>query len=82
MNIMGEAIKKARKAKGYKQNEFAVKCEISQSHLSRIENGKSNPSIKVLKVFQSHIHVPLSVLMYLAIIKEDLKISLTREEAK
>src|SRR5699024_9300605 len=71
MNI-GKAIKKGRQAKGLKQNKFAELCNLSQTHLSQIDNHKIDPSIKFLNLFKSHLDIPLSVLMYLSIEEEDV----------
>lgn len=44
MQFRGSIVKKTRKENGHKQYFFARLTSISQSHLSKIENGKSIPS--------------------------------------
>lgn len=44
-----EKLKKARKKMGLSQKDVAKKLGISRSMYTLIENGKRNPSIKVLK---------------------------------
>ena len=44
-SIIGERIKKARKAKKMTQEDLAEKCEISRNSVSLSETGKINPTI-------------------------------------
>jgi putative transcriptional regulator len=44
----GEAIKKLREKKGYKQQVFADKIGIHRTYLSEIENNKVIPSLQLL----------------------------------
>lgn len=46
---VGEAIKKVREVKDLSQKEVAVACKMDQSHYSRIENGKTDPSFSVIE---------------------------------
>ncbi|MFA5261802.1 MAG: helix-turn-helix transcriptional regulator [Candidatus Omnitrophota bacterium] len=46
---LGENIRKIRFRRGMEQDELANKANITQSHLSKIETGESNPSLKTLK---------------------------------
>ena len=48
MNI-GGTIKDLRIKKGFNQQEFAVKCKISATSLSQIENGIKRPNPNTLK---------------------------------
>ncbi len=48
-NEFGARIKKRRKALGLTQEQFAEQLGISPNHVSSIENGKSDASIKVTK---------------------------------
>lgn len=41
-----DALKNARRTKNLSQSELAIKLGIPQSHLSRIESNKVNPSLK------------------------------------
>lgn len=40
---------RARTEQGITQKELAKKCGIKQSNISRLENGKGNPTIKFLQ---------------------------------
>lgn len=46
---LGRKIKILREDKNYPQDEFARILHFDQSYLSKIENGKANPSIIYLK---------------------------------
>jgi transcriptional regulator with XRE-family HTH domain len=46
---IGDKIKQIRQQKGIKQLELAAKAGISNTYLSDIEVGRTNPSIKTLK---------------------------------
>jgi transcriptional regulator with XRE-family HTH domain len=46
---LGEKIKTLRKRQGLSQEELAERVEINSTHLSRLETGKYQPSIDVLK---------------------------------
>jgi transcriptional regulator with XRE-family HTH domain len=46
---ISEAIKKARETKGFSQKEIALSCKMDQSHYSRVENGKTDPSFSVVE---------------------------------
>ena len=48
MGNIGEKIKKNRLEKHMKQCELAERAEMSNTFLSDIENGRSEPSIKTL----------------------------------
>ena len=41
----GEFIKKAREAKGMLQREVAVKANVEQSYLSKVERGLNDPTL-------------------------------------
>jgi transcriptional regulator with XRE-family HTH domain len=45
---IGLVIAKLRKEKGYSQQELAELAHITQSNLTRIENGKYSPGLDVL----------------------------------
>lgn len=50
VNAIAEILKKQRHAEKLTQFEFSKKLGISRSYYSEIENGKTVPSIKVLKL--------------------------------
>ncbi len=47
LESVGLALMKARQAKGLSQEDLAAEAGIARNYLSRIENGKVNPSITV-----------------------------------
>ncbi len=71
MNL-GITIKSIRKQKGYKQNIFANKCNITQAYLSQIENNIKDPNLSTLKVISNNLEIPLPVLFFLSIDNEDI----------
>lgn len=46
---LGETIRNLRLSKGLEQSELAQRTGMTQGHLSKIETGKANPSLKTLK---------------------------------
>lgn len=71
MNI-GNAIKELRKQKGFKQNNFAEMCGLSQSYLSLIEKGKKEPTLGLLKQISSALSMPLPILVFLSLEMDDV----------
>lgn len=51
MASIGEQIRKIRQEKGLKQKDVAKELEISQSYISLVENGKTIPTKRFLKLF-------------------------------
>lgn len=49
----GALLKGIRKSLGLKQGEFAALLEVDQAYLSRIENNKVEPSLRLIKFAQS-----------------------------
>lgn len=47
----GEKIKMVRKEKGMKQIDVARDLEISQSYISMVENGRTIPTSRFVKLF-------------------------------
>lgn len=47
--LLGIRLKELRKQRGFTQEEFAELLEIDPKHLSRIECGKTQPSLNLLK---------------------------------
>ncbi|MGN0190183.1 MAG: helix-turn-helix domain-containing protein [Candidatus Cryptobacteroides sp.] len=45
---IGNRIREFRLAKGITQQELADKCDLEIPNLSRIENGRTNPTVKTL----------------------------------
>lgn len=45
---LGKEISRIRKEKDLSQDDLAVNCNIDRSYLAEIEEGKVNPSLKVI----------------------------------
>lgn len=45
---VGEAIRKARKEKGYSQDVLSSFAEIARTHLTMIENGDKQPNFETI----------------------------------
>jgi transcriptional regulator with XRE-family HTH domain len=58
---LGNTIKEYRIQKGYKQNEFAEKCHLTQAYLSKIESNQKEPALSVLRTISSVLQVPLPI---------------------
>src|ERR1700754_4202992 len=69
---IGNAIKNLRQQKGFKQTDFAVKCGLSQSYLSSIEKGKKEPTLGILKQIANALSIPMPVLMFFSLDKDDV----------
>lgn len=46
--LVGKNVRKYRKMKGLTQERVAVEAGITSEYISRIENGKENPTVEVL----------------------------------
>lgn len=57
--LLGALIKEIRKARGLTQEQLAEKIDVDQKHVSRIELGKSFPSIVRLEKMADALNVPL-----------------------
>ena len=62
----GRAIRIARTAFGLTQGELAERVSVGASHLSLIESGKRQPSLKVLNEISAALQVPIHLLTLLA----------------
>ena len=60
MKFDGSIIKKTREEKGYTQWNFAYLVGISQAHLSKVENNKSDLSVSELAVIASYLERPVN----------------------
>ena len=60
---LGEKIKALRKRHGLSQEELAERVEINSTHLSRLETGKYQPSIDVLKRLAESLEVSTDYLL-------------------
>ncbi len=46
---VGEKIKKLRMKKNMSQNDLAIECNFEKASMSRLESGRSNPTIRTLQ---------------------------------
>ena len=46
--LVGQNIRKLRKAKDFTQENLAHKTDLGESYMSEIENGKVNPTLETL----------------------------------
>ena len=60
---LGEKIKYLRKSKGISQEELATMLKINRNFLSRIETGKSDPNVGILKSIAQIFNVDLNSLL-------------------
>ena len=60
---LAQKIKKIRKERKVSQHDLAEKVGINPNHLSRLETGKYNPSVSVLKKIAESLEVPVEYLM-------------------
>lgn len=69
---IGKTIKDCRVNKGFKQNEFAQKCNLTQAYLSKIESNHKEPTLSVLRTIAQTLGMPLPVLFFLSLTSEDI----------
>lgn len=57
--LLGERIRELRKERGLTQEQLAELVEVEQKHISRLELGKSFPTIDRLQKVSEALNVPL-----------------------
>ncbi|MCB9234089.1 MAG: helix-turn-helix transcriptional regulator [Bacteroidia bacterium] len=70
---IGIILKKRRNQVGIKQFELAERCNISQTYLSQIEQGKKEPHLSTLRIICEQLELPMPFVFFLAMEKNDLK---------
>lgn len=60
---LGESIIANRKRKRISQEQLALLSDVDRTYLARIEEGKANPSIKVLKKLAKTMRIRVSKLL-------------------
>lgn len=65
LKIVGKNIKEIRQSKGIAQVDLAVKMEgkIDTTNISRIESGRTNPTVYTLYRISEALEVPLEELL-------------------
>ncbi len=56
---LGKEISRTRKEKNISQDDLAVVCNMDRSYLAEIEEGKANPSLKVLCKIAEGLNIQL-----------------------
>lgn len=57
---IGEKLRAARRAQGLSLRELAARAEVSASLLSKVENGKANPSVRSLYSIADALSLPVN----------------------
>jgi transcriptional regulator with XRE-family HTH domain len=55
--VVGERIKKIRKAKGLRQDDLSERSGLNRAHLYRLENGRQSMTLRTLKVIADSLEV-------------------------
>ncbi len=59
---MGRHLRELREAKGFSQLDLAVRCNLEKTAISRIENGRTNITLKTSIIIALGLEVELSEL--------------------
>lgn len=70
---IGRAIKNLRVSKGVKQRELSDLCNITQTYLSLIENGKKKPNIGLIEKISTNLEIPLPVMFFQSLTEDDVE---------
>lgn len=60
MSKLGERIRTLRMKKNMTQNDLAIECEFEKASMSRIESGRSNPTVKTLDKISKALEVNIA----------------------
>jgi len=60
---LGKILRRLRNAKGWSQEDLAVRLEISRSHIGRLETGEKQPSLKMLFRLADALEIPASAII-------------------
>ncbi len=63
IKLLGERIRELRKSKHYTQDRFSELLGIDPKHLSRIECGKTQPSLNLIRKMAFYLGVEVSKLL-------------------
>jgi transcriptional regulator with XRE-family HTH domain len=59
---LGQKIAALRRARGWNQEEMAFRASLNRNYLSDLENGRRNPSLKVLEKIAFAFEINLETL--------------------
>lgn len=62
--ILGDTIRKWRKARKFTRNELSELCGISSKHLGNIELGGTNPTFELLFSIVRELRIPSDCIFY------------------
>lgn len=60
--LLGQRVKALRLQAGLSQEAFAEKCGLDRTYLSGIERGIRNPTLEVLNIIATGLHIDLATL--------------------
>ncbi|MEI6532703.1 MAG: helix-turn-helix transcriptional regulator [Candidatus Roizmanbacteria bacterium] len=60
---VGRRICHHRKKKGFSQEELALMAYVDRTYLARIEEGKTNPSIRILSKIAKYLQIKTYLLL-------------------
>ncbi|HLL61096.1 MAG TPA: helix-turn-helix transcriptional regulator [Candidatus Nitrosocosmicus sp.] len=60
---LGDKISKHRRSSDLSQEEVSLRCHMDRTYLGRIEQGKVNPSLRVMIKISRALKIKLSVLL-------------------
>jgi transcriptional regulator with XRE-family HTH domain len=64
---LGSAIRRLRQASGFSQKEFAERLAVTAPYLSRVEAGRKEPSVQLLKKIAHELEIPPGLLLAVAL---------------
>lgn len=70
-HYLGQVIRELRVEAGLSQVVFAEKAGLFQTYLSRVENGKANPSLNALEIIAKTLGVSIFVLFDMVRLKSE-----------
>lgn len=62
--MLAEALRLIRVFHDMKQNELADRLGLSRSHLSELESGKKQPTLKLMERYSSEFGIPVSSILF------------------
>ena len=70
--MIGEAIKRIRLKRGFKQYEYAEIIGVTQAYLSGIEKGNKTPSYDLILKISKLERLPIAFIFWFSISEEDI----------
>lgn len=61
--LIGEQIRFERKSKKISQEQLALTSDVDRTYMARIEEGKANPTVKILRKISRTLRIPLRQLL-------------------